>query len=118
MAGDAQLVVPVQSPAPDNALQLTLLTPTLSLAVPFTTIVELVVESDVEAGDVIVSVGGVVSFGPGGFDGGVEGGVVGGVEGGVDGGVEGGFEGGGAGGFCGGVEGSRGDGVPEPLRAA
>jgi len=55
-------VVPVAVPEPPKLLaQVTVVTPTLSLAVPLITIEDSAVETMFEEGDVIVSEGGVVS---------------------------------------------------------
>ena len=57
-------VVPEATPDwPTFVDQFTAVTPTLSLAVPLTTIEAADVEMEVEEGDVIVSVGAVVSVG-------------------------------------------------------
>ena len=60
--GLCQLMVPVHLPDPDVELvQVTLLTPTLSEAVPEITMLAAAVATFVPDGDVIVNVGGVLS---------------------------------------------------------
>jgi len=57
-----QAVVPVAVPEPPKLLaQVTVVTPTLSLAVPLITIEDSAVETMFEEGEVMVSEGGVVS---------------------------------------------------------
>jgi len=76
-----QLVVPVAAPDPPvELLHVTLATPTLSLAVPLTTIEPADVEIVELAGETIVKDGGVVSGAPGGAGNGGVGGFGDGAE--------------------------------------
>jgi len=71
MADVLQLVVPAAVPDdPVDAVQITFATPTLSLAVPVTTIEVAEVEYVLLAGETMLSVGGVVSGEPGDGEGG------------------------------------------------
>src|SRR5579862_3652318 len=100
MAVATQLPVPLASPsAPVELCQLTRTTPVLSLALPNSVIVASDVAKIVEAGQVMATLGGVVSpvGGPG---------VTGGVTGGVGEGLRGGAIGGGTTGVTGGTTGA------------